>query len=166
MNLSLTATAVPAATEALLSLLHAWLTENSPARIRAAEIWTSFFYLWGVRTATYIPTLETSQECERQNHNPMLCLPGWGGVEGEQRSGSFQGQSEGCQNKEGRLAGADSQRKRGGRPRMKEAVMVSFPPVLGLWAPDGGLSEKRPPGHHCIERKNCRQQDHRQQGGR
>lgn len=40
------------------------------------------FYLWGVRTATYIPTLETSQECERQNHNPMLCLPGWGGVEG------------------------------------------------------------------------------------
>lgn len=48
---------------------------------------------------------------------------------------------------------------------MKEAVMVSFPPALGLWAPDGRLSEKRPPGH-CIERKDCRQQDHRQQGGR
>lgn len=25
---------------------------------------------------------------------------------------------------------------------MKEAVMVSFPPALGLRAPDGGLSEK------------------------
>lgn len=41
------ATAVPAATEALTSLLRVWLTENSPARIRAAEIWTSFF-IFGV----------------------------------------------------------------------------------------------------------------------
>lgn len=47
MSLNLTATAVPAATEALLSLLREWLTENSPARIRAAEIWPLFF-MFGV----------------------------------------------------------------------------------------------------------------------
>lgn len=47
---------------------------------------------------------------DKTTTSTMLCLPGWGGVEREQRFGSFQGQSEGCQNKEGRLSGTDSQR--------------------------------------------------------
>lgn len=83
----------------------------------------------------------------------MLCLPGWGGVEREQRFGSFQGQKEGCRNKEGGLSGAQTpQRKRGERPVMKEAGMVSFPPALGLWAQMMGSPEKRPPGHHTVQR--------------